>query len=90
MDKGVADQIQHSLGVRVDKPRPTSEFSMVDDDTIFVDGKTMKKPFVEKPVSGENHNVNIYFPVSKGGGARRLFRKVRSLSPYSRLSHGLT
>ncbi|GAA6040194.1 hypothetical protein JCM8097_004177 [Rhodosporidiobolus ruineniae] len=80
LDKAVVDQIQHSLGIRVDKPRPTSEFSMLDDDTILIDGKSMKKPFVEKPVSGENHNVNIYFPVSKGGGARRLFRKVGNQS----------
>ncbi|GAA5820059.1 hypothetical protein JCM11251_005466 [Rhodosporidiobolus azoricus] len=80
LDKSVADQIQHTLGVRVDKPRPTSEFSMKDDDTIVVDGQEMAKPFVEKPVSGENHNVNIYFPTSKGGGARRLFRKVGNQS----------
>ncbi|BGP16358.1 hypothetical protein JCM10213_004899 [Rhodosporidiobolus nylandii] len=80
LDRAVADQIQHSLGVRVDKPRPTSEFSMQDDDTIAIDGKTMEKPFVEKPVSGENHNVNIYFPKRKGGGARRLFRKVGNQS----------
>ncbi|BGP55649.1 inositol hexakisphosphate and diphosphoinositol-pentakisphosphate kinase [Rhodotorula sphaerocarpa] len=80
LDKGIADQIQQSLGVRVDKPRPTSDFSMDGDDTICVDGKKMNKPFVEKPVSGENHNVNIYFPTSKGGGARRLFRKVGNQS----------
>ncbi|GAA5975992.1 hypothetical protein JCM11641_002862 [Rhodosporidiobolus odoratus] len=83
LDKSVADGIQHSLGVRVDKPRPTSDFSMQDDDTILIDGKTMAKPFVEKPVSGENHNVNIYFPKSKGGGARRLFRKVGNQSSAS-------
>ncbi|GAA6006890.1 hypothetical protein JCM10207_009128 [Rhodosporidiobolus poonsookiae] len=80
LDKTVADQIQHTLGVRVDKPRPTSDFSMKDDDTIVIDGKEMSKPFVEKPVSGENHNVNIYFPTRKGGGARRLFRKVGNQS----------
>lgn len=77
LDKAIADQIQQSLGVRVDKPRPTSDFQLADDDTIVIDGKSMVKPFVEKPVSGENHNVNIYFPKNKGGGARRLFRKVR-------------
>ncbi|TNY19464.1 inositol pyrophosphate synthase [Rhodotorula diobovata] len=80
LDKAIADQIQQSLGVRVDKPRPTSDFQLADDDTIVIDGKSMVKPFVEKPVSGENHNVNIYFPKNKGGGARRLFRKVGNQS----------
>jgi len=80
LDKSIADQIQQNIGVRVDKPRPTSEFAMQDDDTISIDGKTMMKPFVEKPVSGENHNVNIYFSKDKGGGARRLFRKREVLT----------
>lgn len=81
IDKRTAAKIEQSLGIRVDKPRPMSEFSMRGDDTIVIDGKTMDKPFVEKPVSGENHNVNIYFAKKKGGGARRLFRKVSFVSP---------
>ncbi|KAK4056669.1 inositol hexakisphosphate and diphosphoinositol-pentakisphosphate kinase [Microbotryomycetes sp. JL221] len=80
IDKSLADQIQQNLGVRVDKPRPTSDMSMKDDDTIIIDGKTLSKPYVEKPVSGEDHNVNIYFNKKKGGGARRLFRKVGNQS----------
>ncbi|SCV72227.1 BQ2448_4921 [Microbotryum intermedium] len=80
LDPSIADTIQQNIGVRVDKPRPKSEVVMKDEDTIVVDGKAMTKPFVEKPVSGEDHNVNIYFAKKKGGGARRLFRKVGNQS----------
>lgn len=41
-----------------------------------VNSVTVHKPFVEKPVDAENHNVYIYYPMSAGGGSKRLFRKV--------------
>eukprot|EP00106_Octopus_bimaculoides_P011148 XP_014778590.1 PREDICTED: inositol hexakisphosphate and diphosphoinositol-pentakisphosphate kinase 2-like [Octopus bimaculoides] len=45
------------------------------EDCIEMSGDVFQKPFVEKPVDAEDHNVYIYFPVAAGGGSQRLFRK---------------
>ncbi|TGZ59401.1 hypothetical protein CRM22_009096 [Opisthorchis felineus] len=50
------------------------------DDSIEIDGQVFHKPFVEKPLNAEDHNVYIYFPSTAGGGSQRLFRKVGNLS----------
>ena len=47
------------------------------DDLLEINGTAFHKPFVEKPIDAENHNIYIYFPSDYGGGAQRLFRKVK-------------
>ena len=54
-------------------PLPTVNDS---DEWIEINGVRISKPLVEKPISGEDHNIYIYYPRSQGGGSKRLFRKV--------------
>ena len=75
MDPAIAAELEASLGIKINKPRTLTEFRMKADELI-IDGKSLTKSFVEKPVSGEDHNVYIYFSKRRGGGGRRLFRKV--------------
>lgn len=63
-------------GVSIVENRTMPEFEVIDQDTVRIGDQIMVKPFVEKPVSGEDHNIHIYYHSSTGGGARRLFRKV--------------
>lgn len=51
-----------------------------DEDWVQVNGKRIEKPFVEKPIDAEDHNVYVYYPQSAGGGTKRLFRKVGDVS----------
>ncbi|XP_051972231.1 inositol hexakisphosphate and diphosphoinositol-pentakisphosphate kinase 2 isoform X5 [Xyrauchen texanus] len=62
-------------------PAKPEECNLVEgEDHVEVNGEIFQKPFVEKPVSAEDHNVYIYYPTSAGGGSQRLFRKIGSRS----------
>ncbi|XP_048115476.1 inositol hexakisphosphate and diphosphoinositol-pentakisphosphate kinase 2 isoform X22 [Alosa alosa] len=62
-------------------PALPEECNLVEgEDHVEVNGEVFQKPFVEKPVSAEDHNVYIYYPTSAGGGSQRLFRKIGSRS----------
>ncbi|KAJ0069440.1 hypothetical protein NL108_006041, partial [Boleophthalmus pectinirostris] len=62
-------------------PDHPEECNLVEgEDHVEVNGEIFHKPFVEKPVCAEDHNVYIYYPTSAGGGSQRLFRKIGSRS----------
>ncbi|XP_026303625.1 inositol hexakisphosphate and diphosphoinositol-pentakisphosphate kinase 1 isoform X1 [Piliocolobus tephrosceles] len=63
-----------------DPARPDECNLIEGEDQVEVNGAVFPKPFVEKPVSAEDHNVYIYYPSSAGGGSQRLFRKIGSRS----------
>ncbi|XP_075510688.1 inositol hexakisphosphate and diphosphoinositol-pentakisphosphate kinase VIP2-like isoform X1 [Primulina tabacum] len=61
-------------------PYQELDFFVEEEDFVEVHGNRFWKPFVEKPVEGDNHSVMIYYPSSAGGGMKALFRKVGNRS----------
>ena len=66
----------------LDRTDPDKSSIVEQDDLIEVNGVVFNKPFVEKPVSAEDHNIYVYYPSSAGGGSQRLFRKIGSRSSF--------
>lgn len=78
VDEELRDIMRQKIGIELGEFRIAPEVKLREDgNAIVIDGKELEKPFVEKPVSGEDHNVYIYF---RDGGGRRLFRKVRAFN----------
>jgi inositol-hexakisphosphate/diphosphoinositol-pentakisphosphate 1-kinase len=74
VNQELKELMRQKIGITLGAQKPAQTVEMREDgNAIIIDGQIMEKPFVEKPVSGEDHNVYIYF---RGGGGRRLFRKV--------------
>jgi inositol hexakisphosphate/diphosphoinositol-pentakisphosphate kinase len=71
-----------------DSQNPKESELMECEDSVEVNEMLFNKPFVEKPISAEDHNIYIYYPATAGGGSQRLFRKIGSRSSvYSSESH---
>lgn len=75
LPEGLKEYVEGRLGFPLPTNVPPANVVLREDgDAIIVDGVVIEKPFVEKPVSGEDHDVYVYFRGGKGG--RKLFRKV--------------
>ncbi|XP_010551874.1 PREDICTED: inositol hexakisphosphate and diphosphoinositol-pentakisphosphate kinase 1-like isoform X2 [Tarenaya hassleriana] len=61
-------------------PYQELDYFAEEEDFVEVNGERFWKPFVEKPVDGDDHSIMIYYPSSAGGGMKELFRKVGNRS----------
>ncbi|KAL3525968.1 hypothetical protein ACH5RR_014340 [Cinchona calisaya] len=66
--------------VNREMPYQELDYFVEEEDFVEVHGNRFWKPFVEKPVDGDNHSIMIYYPSSAGGGMKKLFRKVGNRS----------
>ncbi|KAG5527421.1 hypothetical protein RHGRI_028343 [Rhododendron griersonianum] len=66
--------IVHNHSIEV--PYQELDYFVEEEDFVEVYGNRFLKPFVEKPVHGDDHSIMIYYPSSAGGGMKELFRKI--------------
>lgn len=85
VDPAAAEEFEQHTGMRMkdvlDKYSRNTEGFRILEDGIQLGDEYIPKPFIEKPVDGEDHNINIYY---RQGGGRRLFRKVCSFIAFPR------
>ncbi|KFK25743.1 hypothetical protein AALP_AA8G153900 [Arabis alpina] len=62
------------------EPDQDLDYFVEEEDFVEVKSERFWKPFVEKPVNGDDHSIMIYYPSSAGGGMKELFRKVGNRS----------
>ncbi|XP_033137800.1 inositol hexakisphosphate and diphosphoinositol-pentakisphosphate kinase VIP2-like isoform X2 [Brassica rapa] len=72
------------------EPNQDLDYFVEEEDFIEVNGEVFWKPFVEKPVNGDDHSIMIYYPSSAGGGMKELFRKVLHFFVHNLAFRGLT
>ena len=82
--KSADDKNINSINIERKKSFPKSiEDDLIEyDDYIEYHGKKIYKPFVEKPLNGDDHDIYIYYPPNLGGGHKRLFRKTKEYSSF--------
>ncbi|KAJ3696088.1 hypothetical protein LUZ60_001465 [Juncus effusus] len=73
-------QVPNYALVSRDYPGQELDYFAEQDDFVEVHGEKFCKPFVEKPIDGDDHSIMIYYPSYAGGGMKELFRKVGNRS----------
>lgn len=51
-----------------------------EEDVLIIGTKSIKRPFIEKPINAEEHDIYIQYPTNRSGGRTRLFRKTEDKS----------
>lgn len=72
----ISNQLPSIRNLDVDGDGDNESELIEHDDHIEINGVVIHKPFVEKPVDADDHNIAIYYPYSAGGGCKKLFRKI--------------
>ncbi|KAJ2525312.1 inositol hexakisphosphate and diphosphoinositol-pentakisphosphate kinase [Coemansia sp. RSA 2049] len=72
--------VEQRMGFTLGSFPMATRAEVVDEDTLRIGSRVIRKPFVEKPCNAEDHNIHIYYASWQGGGVRKLFRKVGNKS----------